>query len=123
MSKLSIGQHGIQVETHEKTNVMTPFNNVFLIVGVLALVLILYSQEIGIKYFGIGLILLYSVLWGIIYTCHSIKSPELLQSEVFRLEIHKMEMGMLEDKNALLEVEEIPRAKDDTCMLEDGCHE
>ena len=65
---MSIGQHGIQVETHEKTNVMTPFNNVFLIVGVLALVLILYSQEIGIKYFGIGLILfIFSFMGDYIY--------------------------------------------------------
>ena len=123
MSKLSIGQHGIQVETHEKTNVMTPFNNVFLVVGVICIILILFSPEVKIRYIGCSLILLYSILWVVIYTCHSIKAPELLQSEIFRLEVQKMEMGMLEDKNTHLESEDTPRAKYDNCILEDSQYE
>lgn len=97
MGKLSIGQHGIQVETHEKTNVMSPYHTMAFIVIGASIALILFGNEHWIKILGALVFVIFIVVWNIIYICHSIKKPDLLQSENYRIEIHKIEAGMLEN--------------------------
>lgn len=102
MGKLSIGQHGIQVETHEKTNVMSPFHTMGFIVFPLCVLLILISPEMWVKILGaIGFILFLGV-WVVVYVSHSIKRPDLLQSEHYRIEKHKIESGMIENRKETL---------------------
>lgn len=97
MGKLSIGQHGIQVETHEKTNVMSPYHTMSFIVIGASIALILLGSEDWIKFLGAFIFIIFILVWIIIYICHSIKKPELLQSENYRIERHKIEAGMLEN--------------------------
>lgn len=97
MGKLSIGQHGIQVETHEKTNVMSPYHTMAFIVIGASIALILFGNEHWIKILGALVFVIFIVVWNIIYICHTIKKPDLLQSENYRIEIHKIEAGMLEN--------------------------
>lgn len=97
MSKLSIGQHGIQVETHEKTNVMSPYHTMAFIVTAASIALILFGSEHWIKVLGALVFVIFIVVWIVIYICHSIKKPDLLQSESYKIEIHKIEAGMLEN--------------------------
>lgn len=99
MSKLSIDQHGIQVETHEIANVMSSLTSIAFIVLGGAIALLLLGVDLWIKIFGALVFLIFTIIWLIIYTCHSVKKPELLQSEKYRLEMHKIESGMIEDKN------------------------
>lgn len=99
MSKLSIGKHGIQIETHEKSNVMSPFNTMAFIVIPTAIVLILVGSENWIKILGTFIFIIFVLVWIIIYSVHSFKRPELLQSETYRLEIQKIEAGMIDTKN------------------------
>lgn len=99
MSKLSIGQHGIQVETHEKTNVMSPYQAMAFIVTAASIALILFGSEHWIKILGALVFVIFIVVWIVIYICHSIKKPDLLQSESYRIEIHKIEAGMLESRH------------------------
>lgn len=101
MSKLSISQQGIQIETHEKTNVMSPYHTMAFIVIGASIVLLLLGTETWIKYLGGGIFILYIVTWLVIYCTHSIKKPELLQSETYRLERQKIETGMIEDKTRI----------------------
>lgn len=101
MSKLSISQQGIQIETHEKTNVMSPYHTMAFIVIGASVALLLFGTETWIKYLGGGIFVLYIVTWLIIYCTHSIKKPELLQSETYRLERQKIETGMIEDKTRI----------------------
>ena len=98
MGKLSIGQHGIQVETHEKTNVMTPYHTMAFIVIGASIALILFGNEHWIKILGALILTVFVVVWLIIYICHSIKKPDLLQSESYRIEVHRIEAGMIENK-------------------------
>lgn len=98
MSKLSIGQHGIQVETHEKTNVMSPYHTMAFIVMGSSIALILFGNEHWIKILGALILITFIVVWLIIYICHSIKKPDLLQSESYRIEVHRIEAGMIENK-------------------------
>lgn len=98
MKKLSIGQHGIQVESHEKTNVMSPYHTMTIIVLPLTTLLILLGHESWIKILGASGFILIILVWIIIYISHSIKNPELLQSESYRIEQHKIEAGMLENR-------------------------
>ena len=98
MSKLSIGQHGIQVETHEKTNVMSPYHTMAFLVISASIALILFGNEHWIKILGALIFVIFIVVWIVIYICHSIKKPDLLQSESYRIEIHKIEAGMIEAK-------------------------
>lgn len=98
MSKLSIGQHGIQVETHEKTNVMSPYHTMAFIVIGSSIALILFGNEHWIKILGALILITFIVVWLIIYICHSIKKPDLLQSESYRIEVHRIEAGMIENK-------------------------
>lgn len=97
MGKLSIGQHGITVETHEKTNVMSPYHTMAIILLPLSSLLILAGSEDWIKILGASSFILLLLVWIVIYCTHSIKKPELLQSESYRLEQHKIEAGMLEN--------------------------
>lgn len=101
MSKLSISQQGIQIETHEKTNVMSPYHTMAFIVIGASVALILLGTETWIKFLGGGIFILYIVTWLVIYCTHSIKKPELLQSETYRLERQKIETGMIEDKTRI----------------------
>ncbi len=98
MSKLSIGQHGIQVETHEKANVMSPFHTmaVFVVTGTVCLMI--FCSEYWGKIIGAVVLTVFVFVWLIVYCCHSIKRPELLQSENYRIEMHKIEAGMIENK-------------------------
>lgn len=98
MNKFSIGQHGITVETHEKTNVMSPYHTMAIILLPLSSLLILAGSEDWIKSLGALVFVIFIVVWIVIYICHSIKKPELLQSESYRLERHKIEAGMIEAK-------------------------
>ena len=98
MSKLSIGQHGIQVETHEKTNVMSPYHTMAFIVMGSSIALILFGNEHWIKILGALILITFIVVWLFIYICHSIKKPDLLQSESYRIEVHRIEAGMIENK-------------------------
>ena len=98
MGKLSIGQHGIQVETHEKTNVMSPYHTMAFIVMGSSIALILFGNEHWIKILGALILITFIVVWLIIYICHSIKKPDLLQSESYRIEVHRIEAGMIENK-------------------------
>lgn len=98
MNKLSIGQHGIQAESHEKTNVMSPYHTMTIIVLPLTTLLILLGTENWIKILGASGFILIILVWIIIYISHSIKNPELLQSESYRIEQHKIEAGMLENR-------------------------
>lgn len=98
MNKFSIGQHGITVETHEKTNVMSPYHTMAIIVIVASIALILFGSEHWINILGALIFVIFIVVWIVIYICHSIKKPELLQSESYRLEQHKIEAGMIEAK-------------------------
>lgn len=98
MSKLSISQQGIQVETHEKTNVMSPYHTMAFIVIGGSVSLMLFGPQDWIKGLGAITFLLFITVWIVIYCTHSIKKPELLQSETYRLELHKIEAGMLEAK-------------------------
>ena len=97
MSKLSIDQHGIQVETHEKTNVMSPFHTmaVFVVTGTVCLMI--FCSEYWGKIIGAVVLTVFVFVWLIVYCCHSIKRPELLQSESYRIEMHKIESGMIEN--------------------------
>lgn len=116
MSKLSIGQHGIQVETHEKTNVMSSFHTMAFVVLPLCTLLILVGHDNWAKWLGaIGFISLL-LIWIVIYTTHSIKKPDLLQSESYRIERHKIEAGMIENKTENLQRFEIETNK--TNLLE-----
>lgn len=96
---MSLGHHGIEVETQEKTNVMSPFNNIILIIGVVTIVLLLTVSNIWIKVLSFTLFGLFTITWLIVYCCHSIKAPELLQSEKYRLEKQKREAGIIENKS------------------------
>lgn len=96
MNKLSIGKHGIVVETHEKANVMSPFNQILWLLIPCFIILSFNSDH---KTLIIYVICGFALLWGIIYTIHSFKNPELLQSEKYRLEQHRIEAGMIENKN------------------------
>lgn len=100
MSKLSIDQHGIQVETHEKTNVMSPFHTmaVFVVTGTVCLMI--FCSEYWGKIIGAVVLTVFVFVWLIVYCCHSIKRPELLQSESYRIEMHKIESGMIENKSS-----------------------
>ncbi len=99
MSKLSIGKHGIQIETHEKSNVMSPFNTMAFIVIPASIILMLISSENWIKILGAFIFIIIILVWIVIYSIHSAKKPELLQSETYRLEIQKIEAGMIDTKN------------------------
>ena len=82
---MSIGQHGIQVETHEKTNVMSSFHTMAFIVLPLCTLLILAGKEVWVKYLGASGFIILLLIWAIIYTTHSVKKPDLLQSESYRI--------------------------------------
>lgn len=99
MSKLSISQQGIQIETHEKSNVMSPCHTMAYVVLPAAVLLLLMGTEFWIKLLGALVFLIFVLSWIVIYICHNIKKPELLQSEVFRLERQKIESGMIENKH------------------------
>lgn len=101
MSKLSISQQGIQIETHEKTNVMTPYHTMAIIVMGGTVALMLFSVDCWLKILGAIIFVLFILVWIAIYTTHSIKKPELLQSEVYRLEMQKIESGMIESKRGI----------------------
>ncbi len=107
MGKFSVGQHGIEIETQEKSNVMTSASNMGFLICIISLILILLSPEKWIKLFGIVLIVFFVVIWLIIYITHSIKKPELLQSEKYRIERHKIEAGMLTNKDEHINTPEI----------------
>lgn len=98
MSKLSISQQGIQIETHEKTNVMSPYHTMAFIVIGGSVALMLLSEDFWLKILGAIIFVLFILVWITIYTTHSIKKPELLQSEVYRLEVQKIESGMIENR-------------------------
>lgn len=109
MSKLSISQQGIQVETHEKTNVMSPYHTMAFIVIGGSVSLMLFGPQDWIKGLGAITFLLFITVWIVIYCTHSIKKPELLQSETYRLELHKIETGMIENKNGkVTQPQELP---------------
>ena len=97
---MSIDQHGIQVETHEKTNVMSPFHTmaVFVVTGTVCLMI--FCSEYWGKIIGAVVLTVFVFVWLIVYCCHSIKRPELLQSESYRIEMHKIESGMIENKSS-----------------------
>lgn len=99
MSKLSISQQGIQIETHEKTNVMSPYHTMAFIVIGGSVALMLLSEDFWLKILGAIIFALFILVWIAIYTTHSIKKPELLQSEIYRLEVQKIESGMIENKS------------------------
>ena len=99
MSKLSIQHLGLDAEIHEKTNVMTPFNSMIYVVLPLFFICIIFVNLWWIKVFSAFMVLVVVIIWVSIYIAHSIKNPELLQSETYRIEQHKIEAGMLMDKD------------------------
>ena len=90
MSKLSIHHLGLNAEVHERTNVMTPFNCIIYVVLPLSFICLILVNILWIKIFSSLLILVIVISWVIIYISHSIKNPELLQSETYRIEQHKV---------------------------------
>lgn len=95
---MSIGQNGLEIETHEKHNVMTSgmfTSYIFIICSSLLLVIakILWVQIIG----AIGF-LLTLLCFFFVFIFHSFKNPELLQSEKYRLEKMQTEAMLFENK-------------------------
>lgn len=120
MSKLSIGQQGIQIETHEKANVMSACTTMGFVICAIAGALILFGSEQWIQIVGAVILIAYIIVWLVVYTTHSIKSPHLLQSEKYRLEKQKIEAGMYENKeNSLIELERSSPLRGSTqCLIE-----
>ena len=98
MSKISLKKLGINAEIFEKANVMTPFN-MMLFIAILLFLGLIYTKILWIKVFCSIIFFVIIATWIVIYVTHSIKNPELLQSESYRIEQHRIEAGMLEEKN------------------------
>ena len=107
MDSLKINRHGIQAKMHEKHNVMTPFNKVIFIIVPILLFCMLFTHDLWLKIFCAVLATIIIIVWLSIYTAHSIKSPKLLQSEAYRIEEHRIEAGMLTNKNEVVEQQEV----------------
>ena len=106
MSKLSLHHLGLNAEIHEKTNVMTPFNCIVFSALPLAFISLISVNLIWVKIFSCFMIFIVVVSWVIVYLVHSVKNPELLQSETYRIEQHKIEAGMITNKDELLHIPE-----------------
>ena len=120
MSKFSIGQHGIEIETKEKTNVMTSAISIFYIVSGVGVICLIFGLS-WVKYFGAAIISFCLIVYFIIFISHSIKNPELLQSERYRLERHRIEAGMIEDKkNKISNISSIETNSKDTFLETDS---
>lgn len=116
---MNLSQHGIQIETHEKTNVMSPYHGMSYIIIGAAVALLLFGAETWIKLLGGGIFVLYIVTWLIVYCTHSVKNPELLQSETYRLERQRIETGIYEDKNRILQKQEEILNSNISVLIED----
>lgn len=107
MESFKINKHGIQAKTHEKHNVMTPFNKVIVIIVPILLICMYFASDLWVKIFCAIISAVILITWVAIYAMHSIKSPHLLQSEAYRIEEHRIEAGMLTNKNEVLTQQEV----------------
>ena len=95
---MSIGQHGLEVETHEKDNVMTSGIHMSYIFVTSSILLMVVPSIFWIKLLGaFGFIINLAVILAV-YISHNIKNSELLQSEKFRIEKMYAEAQMVENK-------------------------
>lgn len=90
---------------------MSPFHTMAFIVVAGTVSLILFSHDLWGKILGAIVFSVFILVWLIVYCSHSIKKPELLQSETYRLEMHKIEAGMIEDKSRNVQKSEIETIK------------
>ena len=103
MDSLKVSKHGIHAQTHEKQNVMTPFNKVIFVIAPLLIACLYFHPDLLVKVFCEILLTVIIGTWIAIYVSHSVKNPELLQSEEFRVIKQQIEAGMITNKNEIIE--------------------
>lgn len=79
MSRLNIGHQGLEVETHEKDNVMSSGVQIAFVVSTISVILILFSKILWVNILGASAFTLSILVVFSVYITHNIKSPELLQ--------------------------------------------
>ena len=95
---MSLNHNGIEVETHEKHNVMTSGIHMSYVFVTSSILLMVLPSTFWIKLLGAAGFIINLAVILVVYISHNIKNPELLQSEKFRIEKMYAEAQMVENK-------------------------